>query len=68
MQNSKADLPPNRGQGSIGGVTSGLTRPLAAEIVFPPFSAIRKVLIASKRYNINYNCPRIENRGRSTDW
>jgi hypothetical protein len=35
---------------------SGLARPLAAEIVFLPFSAITKALITSKRYKIDGKC------------
>jgi hypothetical protein len=40
---------------------------IEAEIVFPPFSAITKALITSKRYKreVNVNKTRIENRGRS---
>jgi hypothetical protein len=38
---------------SNGDFTSGLARPLAAEIVFLPFSAITKALITSKRYKID---------------
>jgi hypothetical protein len=38
---------------SNGDFTSGLARPLAAEIVFLPFSAITKARIMSKRYKID---------------
>jgi hypothetical protein len=47
---------------SNGDVTSGLTRPQAAEIVFPTFSTIRKALITSKRYKIDGNCQQNTNR------
>jgi hypothetical protein len=47
---------------SIGNVTSGLERPLAAEIVFLPFSAIRKALSASKRHKIDGKCQQNSNR------
>jgi hypothetical protein len=40
----KADLYRIRVKELIGDVTSGLTRPLSAEIVFPPFSALGKVV------------------------
>jgi hypothetical protein len=39
-----------------GDLTSDLTRPLTAEIVFPPFSTMRKALLTSKRYKINSKC------------
>jgi hypothetical protein len=39
-----------------GDFTFGLTRPLAAEIVFLPFSAIIKALIMSKRCKIDGKC------------
>jgi hypothetical protein len=41
---------------SNGVFTSGLARPLAAEIVFLPSSAITKALITSKRYKIDGKC------------
>jgi hypothetical protein len=41
---------------STGDVTTGLARPLAAAIVFPPFAAITKALITSKRDQIDGNC------------
>jgi hypothetical protein len=41
--------------------TSGLARPIAAEIVFLPFSAI-KALITSKRYKMDDKCLRNTNR------
>jgi hypothetical protein len=53
---------PNWVKESIGDVTSGLARPLAAEIVFLPFSAITKALIASKRYKIDGKCQQNTNR------
>jgi hypothetical protein len=70
MQNSKADLYQIRVKESIGDVISGLARSLTVEIVFAPFSAIRKTLVTSKRYKIDSNCQEtlIENRGRSSDW
>jgi hypothetical protein len=53
---------------SIDDVTSGLARPLAAEIVFSPFSAIRKALITSKRYKIDGNCQQNTNRKLWSRW
>jgi hypothetical protein len=55
---------------SKGDFTSGLTRPIAVEIVFLPFSAIAEALITSKRYKMDGKCQQtqIENRGRSIDW
>jgi hypothetical protein len=71
MQNSKTDLEQIDVKESTDDATSGLARPLEAEIVFPPFSAIRKALITSKHYKIDgiiVNKTRIENNGRSIDW
>jgi hypothetical protein len=50
-QNSKADLPVYQigVKESIGDVTLGLARLLAAEIVLPPFSAMRKAPIKVKK-------------------
>jgi hypothetical protein len=53
MQNAKAGLYQTEVKESLGDVTSGLARPLAAEIVFAPFSAIRNALITSKRCQID---------------
>jgi hypothetical protein len=52
----KADLCQVRVKESIGDVTFSQARPQPAEIVFPPFSGIRKVLITSKRYKIEGIC------------
>jgi hypothetical protein len=41
---------------SNGDFTSGLARPLAAEMVFLPFSAITNALITSKRCKIHGKC------------
>jgi hypothetical protein len=55
-KNSKTDLYQIGVKQSNGDFTSGLARPLAAEIVFLPFSAITKALITSKRYKIDGKC------------
>jgi hypothetical protein len=74
MKNSKTDVHQIGVKQSNGDFTSYLSRPLAAEIVFLPFSAITKALITSKRYKMDGKCLqntskiRIENRGRSIDW
>jgi hypothetical protein len=70
MQNFRADVYQIAVKESIGDVTSGLARSLAAEIVFPPFSAIRKALKTSKRYkwSVIVNKTQIEYRGRSIHW
>jgi hypothetical protein len=62
MQNSKTDLYQIGVKESNGNVTSGLESPLAAEIVFLPFSAIRKAQIASKQYKIDGKCQQNTNR------
>jgi hypothetical protein len=61
-KNSKTDIYQIEVKESNGDFTSGLTRPLAAEIVFLPFSAITKALITSKRYKIDGKCPQNTNR------
>jgi hypothetical protein len=70
MENSKTNLYQIEVKKSIGDVTSGLARPLAAEVVFTLFSAITKALIVWKRYKIDGKClqTRIENHCRSIDW
>jgi hypothetical protein len=52
----------NRVKKSNGDFTSGLIRPLAAEIVFLLFSATTKALITSKRYKIDGKCLQNTNR------
>jgi hypothetical protein len=42
----------NRAKESNGDAISGLARPLAAEIVMPPFSTGQKTFVASKRYKM----------------
>jgi hypothetical protein len=61
-QKSKTDLYQIVVKESNGNVTSGLERPLAAEVVFLPFLAIRKALIASKRYMIDGKCEKNSKR------
>jgi hypothetical protein len=53
MKNSKTDL---YQIGVNGDFHLRSNTPLAAEIVFPPLSAIRKALITSKRYKIDGKC------------
>jgi hypothetical protein len=57
-----ADLNKNGVKKSIGYVTSGVTRPQAAEMVFAPFSTIRKTLITSKRHKTDGKCQQNTNR------
>jgi hypothetical protein len=56
ITDSKAELYLTGVKKSNGDFNVGLTRPLPAEIVFPPFSAIRKELITSERYKIDGKC------------
>jgi hypothetical protein len=57
---------PTQGQEMIGDLTSGLARPLAAEIVFPPFSPIRKAHIKSKRCTITCSALALSTVSRTT--
>jgi hypothetical protein len=58
MKNSEADLYQIGVKELIGDVTTGLARPLSTEIVFAPFSAVRKAFIASKPCKIDGKCQR----------